>query len=186
MVPEEQQPWQTLESRELVGPPRRLQRDLVRTPAGAEFEYTYRPRGPRAVFVLPVTAGGEGVLIRQYRYPLRAHITEVVAGGLEPGEGVLEAAARELGEEVGGVAAEWVPLPAFYPQPSVSGVIFYPLLALGVTLGEARPEESEVIERWVLPLPEVYRMLAAGKIQDGPSSLVLYAARSALEERGLL
>lgn len=186
LVPDEVQPWNTLTSRVLVDGFRVVLEDRARTAAGAEVVYQYRPRGPRAVFVLPVTPAGEAVLIRQYRYPLRATIWEVVAGGVERGEDLLAAAARELAEEVGGVAAEWVPLPGFYPQPSISGVVFYPLLALGVTLGGTAHEETEVIERVLLPLAEAYRMLEGGEIQDGPSSLTLWHARRHLVERGLL
>lgn len=186
LVPGGVQPWKTLSSRVLVEGFRTVLEDRVQTPSGTEVVYQYRPRGPRAMFVLPVTAAGEAVLIRQYRYPLQATIWEVVAGGVERGEELLTAAARELAEEVGGTAAEWVPLPGFYPQPSISGVVFYPLLALGVTLAGMAHEEGEVIERAVLPLAEVYRMLEAGEIQDGPSSLTLWHARRHLVERGLL
>ncbi|WP_407539643.1 NUDIX hydrolase [Deinococcus radiomollis] len=186
LVADDAQPWQTLGSQQISARPHLLNRDRVRTQAGTELEYLYRPRGPRAVFVLPVTAAGEVVLIRQYRYPLRAWITEVPAGGMEEGEDVLQSAARELMEEVGGQAQEWIPLPAFYPQPSVSGAVFYPLLALGVTLGEARPEPDELIERLVLPASEAYRRLLAGEILQGPGGLVLFHARRHLEARGFL
>lgn len=179
-----EQPWKTLSSRELVGGFRVVREDRVQVKEGVEATYQYRPRGPRAVFVLPVTAAGEAVLIRQYRYPLRATITEIVAGGVEPGEDLHTAAERELLEEVGGTAQEWAALPGFYPQPSISGVVFYPLLALGVTLGEAQLEDTETIERVVLPLAEAYRMLEAGEIQDGPSSLTLWQARAELRRRG--
>lgn len=186
LVPDETQPWQTLASREAVPPPRSVLIDRVRTHAGAELDYTYRPRGPRAVFILPVTADGRVALIRQYRYPLRATILEVVAGGVERGEEPLDAARRELAEEVGGEAQEWVTLPGFYPQPSISGVVFYPLLALGVQLGEAHPESSELIERQIVPLAEAYRRLMAGEVLDASSSLTLFHARPELERRGLM
>jgi len=186
LVSGEVQPWKTLSSRVLVNGFRVVVEDRVQTTSGSEIVYQYRPRGPRAAFVMPVTAAGEAVLIRQYRYPLRATVWEIVAGGVERGEELLAAAARELAEEVGGVAAEWVPLPGFYPQPSISGVVFYPLLALGVTLGDTAHEDSEVIERVMLPLHEVYRMLEAGEVEDGPSSLTLWHARRHLVERGLL
>lgn len=181
-----EQPWETLSSEVLVPGFRTVLRDRARTAQGVELTYQYRPRGPRAVFVLPVTARGEAVLIRQYRYPLRATVTEVVAGGVESGEDLYGAAARELKEEVGGVAAQWVALPGFYPQPSISGVVFYPLLALGVTLGDMAHEDTETIERVALPLAKAYEMLEAGEIQDGPSSLTLWHARRPLAERGLL
>ncbi len=186
LVPDPEQPWQTLQSREAVPPPRSVLVDRVRTHAGAELEYTYRPRGPRAVYVLPVTDDGRVALIRQYRYPLRATILEVVAGGIERGEEPLAAAVRELAEEVGGVAREWVALPGFYPQPSISGVVFFPLLALGVEFGEAAPESSELIEREVVPLAEAYRRLEAGEFPDAPSSVTLFHARAELVRRGLL
>ncbi|WP_135228052.1 NUDIX domain-containing protein [Deinococcus fonticola] len=183
---DEGQAWQTLSSRQLVTGIRPITEDQVRTPGGTEFTYQYRQRGPRAVFILPVTSEGQLVLIRQYRYPLRATITEIVAGGVEPGEDIGRAAERELLEEVGGTAQEWVPLPGFYPQPSISGVVFYAYLALGVTLGEAHLEPTETIERFTVSVPEAYRMLAAGEIQDGSSALTLWQAQARLRERGFL
>ncbi|MDO4262843.1 MAG: NUDIX hydrolase [Deinococcus sp.] len=186
LAEDEHQPWQTLSSTELAGPPRRVLQDRVQVRPGVQTEYQYRPRGHSAVFVLPVTEAGEAVLIRQYRYPLRATISEIVAGGIEAGETAVDAAVRELKEEVGGAAAEWVALPGFYPQPSISGVIFYPLLALGVRLGEMAHEDTETIERFTLPLPEAYARLERGEIQDGPSCLTLWQARAELLKRGLL
>lgn len=181
-----EQPWQTLSSRVLVDGFRVVLEDQVQVRGGVKATYQYRPRGAKAIFVLPITAAGEAVLIRQYRYPLRATITEVVAGGVERGEDLQLAAERELLEEVGGTAGEWLALPGFYPQPSISGVAFYPFLALNVTLGEMHHEDTETIERLVLPLAEAYRMLEAGEIQDGPSSLTLWQARRHLQGRGLL
>lgn len=180
------QPWKTLSSRVLVAGFRVVLEDQVELENGTQTSYQYRPRGSRAVFVLPITAQGQAVLIRQYRYPLRASITEVVAGGVERGEDLQGAAEREMREEVGGTAGEWIALPAFYPQPSISGVVFYAFLALNVELGEMHHEATETIERLQMPVAEAYRMLDAGEIQDGPSSLTLWHARRHLLERGLL
>ncbi|WP_309570607.1 NUDIX hydrolase [Deinococcus sp.] len=186
LVEDTAQPWETLSTRLMFEGMRAISEDHVRLPSGVETTYQYRRRGPRAVFALPVTTDGQAVLIRQYRYPLRATVTEVVAGGVEAGESFLLAAQREVAEEVGGRGGEWVALPGFYPQPSISGVVFYPFLALGVTLGDMAHEDTETIERVILPLPEAYRMLEAGEIHDGPSSLTLFHARRVLEARGLL
>ena len=186
LIPDETQPWQTLSRNELAPPPHSLVRDRVQAHGGNELEYVYRTRGPRAVFVLPITPAGEAVLIRQYRYPLGCRLTEIVAGGLEAGESVQDAACRELAEEVGGVAGEWAALPGFYPQPSVSGVVFYALIAFSTVLGQAHNDPDELIERFMVPLPEVYRQLEAGDFLNGPSALVLFYARRELERRGLL
>lgn len=186
LIKDDKQSWETLESRQLVSGFRVVYEDKVRLPSGVETIYQYRPRGPRAVFVFPVTTAGEAVLIRQYRYPLRATITEVVAGGVEHEEDILQAAMREMKEEVGAKTNDWIALPAFYPQPSISGVVFYPYLALNVSLGQMQHEATETIERLTLPLAEAYRRLEAGEILDGPSSLTMWHAKKYLKERGLL
>lgn len=54
-----------------------------------------------AVAVLLLDEEDNIVLVRQYRVPLASCTWEIPAGGLEPGESVLEAAARELREETG-------------------------------------------------------------------------------------
>lgn len=183
--PDPQQPWHTLSRREL-SQVRRFVHDRVRLHGGGEQDYYYHPRGPRAVFVFAVTARGEGVLLREYRYPLGAVVSAVVAGGVEEGEDLLAAAQRELLEEAGGVAEHWEPLAGFYPQPSISGAAFFPWLARQTTLGAPQHEAGELIERLTLPLPEIYRRLDAGEIADGPSALVLFQARERLRELGLL
>lgn len=175
--------WQTLSSVELVGGERRVLQDKIQV-GEHEISYQYRPRGARAVFILPVTTEGELVLIRQYRYPLRTTITELVAGGVETGENLYQAAQRELCEEVGGVASRWQALPTFYPQPSISGVIFYPYIAWDVCLGNMAHEPSETIERLILPPKQVFEMLEAGEIHDASSSLILWRARALLGNEG--
>lgn len=178
--------YQVHSTREIHPRPRQILVDHVETPSGMQFEYVYRPLGAAAVFVLPITSDGQVALIRQYRHPLRRDIIEIPAGSVEPGEDIFECAKRELQEEVGGTAEEWHPLPAFFPQPAFTGAIFYPFLALGVTLGEPQLEETEFITLQPTPLPEVYRMLDAGEILDGNSVIALYQARPLLVQRGLL
>lgn len=61
LIPDAVQPWETLSSRVLVEGFRVVLEDRARTATGAEVVYQYRPRGPRAVFMLPVTPAGEAV-----------------------------------------------------------------------------------------------------------------------------
>ena len=65
--------------------------------------YTYYQVEARfdAVVIVPVLADGRLVLERIYRHPYRQWLLEFPAGGIEPGEDPLAAAARELGEETG-------------------------------------------------------------------------------------
>ena len=62
-----------------------------------------------AVGVIPVTDDGKVIIERQFRYPLSSVITEIPAGKLDSfTEDRLSAAKRELEEETGYTAKEWV------------------------------------------------------------------------------
>ena len=101
-------PWETVRTETVdVSLWRAFRRDLVRLEPGGEqtISYTYL-EVPRAVFVVPLTASGQIVLVRQYRYPVRNWVWEVPAGSIEPGESSREAAHREMAEEAGGVCAD--------------------------------------------------------------------------------
>lgn len=181
---ENDSPYELVSSRPLAEQPYPVRLDRLRD-GETEFDYLYRPSGA-AVHVLPVLQSGELLLVRQYRWPVRRWITELVAGGIEAGEEPLEAARRELREEVGGTADAFLPLPAFYSQPGVSAHLAYPLIATGVRLGASAPEAGEHIEPLALRPAEAYARLLAGDIESGPAALVLMQARGHLEGMGLL
>ena len=86
-----------------------LRCDRVRWPDGMEADYRV-VEGPDAVFTVPYAQDGTTVLVRQWRHTWAATAWEVPAGTLEPGEDALAGAQRELGEEVGFLAAEWTSL----------------------------------------------------------------------------
>jgi ADP-ribose pyrophosphatase len=57
---------------------------------------------PGAAGVLPITPGGDVLLIEQFRPPIRGSLLEIPAGVLDvPDEGAVSCAARELFEETG-------------------------------------------------------------------------------------
>lgn len=84
------------------------------------------------------------------------------------------------------MSEEWLALPCFCPQPSFTGQIFYPFIALNVRLLDSAPEESELLSVQTVPLAEAYRRLDAGAIPNAPSALTLFHARGELQRRGLL
>jgi len=186
LIPDKVQPWKTLHSSDVLPGPYGLRQDKVLTHLGREYDYFLRPRGRGAVYALPVTPGGQLVMIRQYRYPLQRYILEMPAGAIDAGEEPIEAAARELLEEAGGVALEWIALPGYYHAPASSGSVFYPFIAFGVTLGQTQHEATELLERTLMEPAEVYTLLERGEIVDGNTSLILFHARKLLEERRFL
>jgi ADP-ribose diphosphatase len=172
-VDEPAEPWQTLASAVPVRTPwLAVRQDRVRIHTGAEISYTYVD-SPRSVMVVPLTGDGEVVLLRQYRYPVRAWCWEVPAGAPDAGEDGVSAAARELREEAGGRARELRSLGTFNVGSGICNQRCEVFLALGVTLQESKLEATELLHVVCLPLAEAMRMAHAGEVTDGFSTLSL-------------
>ena len=192
--------WETLSSRFLWKSRwYNLRQDLVRTQEGHEFTYTIVDH-PGAVWVVPVTADGQVILIRHYRYTVDDWCYEVPAGGLPSGLSTSERlqqspssslaqseemARRELLEEVGGRAADLRYVGQFYTTNGISNEIAYVYLATGVELGETDREPAELMEMCPVPLDEALRMAREGEISDGPSALALLWCESKLAKFAL-
>jgi ADP-ribose pyrophosphatase len=165
--------WHTLSTeRSLVTPWYAIRRDRVRTHLGDEITYTYVDH-PGAVYIVPVTADSDIVLIQQYRYPVRAWCWEVPAGGLEVGEEPAAAAARELSEELGAVNYHLESVAAFFASNGISNERSHVYLATQVEVGQRRLEPTELLRFVRIPQAEALRMARAGEITDGQSALAL-------------
>ncbi len=94
--------------------------DEVTTPDGLVATRDYVTHMGAAA-VVAVDDEGRVVLVRQYRHPVRAVLWELPAGLLDvEGEDYATAAARELAEEAGLVAARWEPLITLWTSPGYS------------------------------------------------------------------
>ena len=65
--------------------------------------------------ILPYFADGTICMVRQFRYAMQQELWELPAGKLEQGEDPFEAAKRELEEECGLTADNYISLGEFYP-----------------------------------------------------------------------
>ena len=67
---------------------------------------------------MPLTDNGGVIIERQFRYPQQRVMTEIPAGKLEAFDtDPLDAAKRELKEEIGVTAKEFIPLGIYIPSP---------------------------------------------------------------------
>ena len=158
-----------------------VRQDRLRAPDGQELTYTVIEK-PQAVWIVPLTARGELVLIDQYRYPVGQWCLEVPAGNIERGHSAQQMAERELREEIGGRAARWVRVGDFFTMNGIGDERAQVFAALGVELGTPHREPTEHIMLRVVPLEEGLRMARAGAIQDGPSALAILLAEPVLRE----
>ena len=155
-----------------------VKRDTVALPNGnTSVREVIRHIG--AVCVIPVNGKNEVVVERQYRYPLDRVILEIPAGKLDaPDEDRLSAIRRELREETGYAADEWIPLGDFHPAPAYSDEYISMYLARGLHQGDRSLDADEFLDVYTVPLSELVEDVMAGRISDAKTQVcILKAAR---------
>ena len=136
-----------------------------------------------AVGVIPVTDEGNVIIERQFRYPLNRVITEIPAGKLDSfTEDRLSAAKRELEEETGYTASEWIELGDYYPSPAYCDERITLYLARGLTQGQRHLDEDEFLNFEEVPLSNLIEDVMAGRITDGKTQVAILKVARLLEK----
>ncbi|MBN1485207.1 MAG: NUDIX hydrolase [Chloroflexia bacterium] len=179
------QNWKTLERRTILKHSKflRVEEHTIELPDGRVIPHWPWIILPEYVNVLVLTEDGEYLCFRQTKYAVEGTSLAPVGGYLEPGEDPLETAQRELLEETGYRAAEWVDL-GHYPVDGNRGAgLAHFYLARGGR-PVARPDADDLEEQELLLLSraEVEEALAAGQFKLLPwAALVALALRVAPE-----
>lgn len=139
--------------------------DVVQLPDGSHSIREYIQH-PGAVAVLAMDDDKNLIMERQYRYCVRQVIYEIPAGKLDPDEDELTCGKRELLEETGYEAKEWIKLGECLPCIGYSNerIIYY--LAKGLTYSGQKLDVGEFLEVVKQPLEEIYEMAISGQIPD--------------------
>jgi 8-oxo-dGTP pyrophosphatase MutT (NUDIX family) len=147
--------------------------DEVTRPDGAPGVYGIVHFANLAVGVVSIDADDRVLLVGQHRYALDEYSWEIPEGGVPDGESPLEGARRELREETGVDASDWVELARIHLSNSVSDELAILFLATGLTTGDATPDGTEALDvRWI-PLDEVLAMTVDGRITDALTVLAI-------------
>lgn len=159
-----------------------VEEDMIELPNGAVTmrEVVHHPGG---VCVVALDDDGKVAIVRQYRYPFRTHLWELPAGKLEAGEDPLPAAKRELSEETGLEADQWVSLGTLYSSPGYCTEIMYLYLASELRQGAAHPDPNEFLDVAYIPLSELLKRVDSGEILDAKT--VVGALRAERLLRGI-
>lgn len=131
--------------------------------------------------VLPIDDEGFVYLTREFHYGVGEYTLEVVSGGANKGEPPLEAAKRELKEELGIEAKQWTELGAVEPFTSYARLKAFLFLARGLELGEPHQDGTETIELVKMKLEKAVEMVMKGEITQGQSCTLILKAKLFLE-----
>lgn len=145
-------------------------------------------KAPSIIFPLVFLESGIHVLaVRQFRYGANEFVIEIPGGNPKGDETFEEVARLELLEETGYQADKMVRLGGSAPiwfEPAASFTPFIPVLALRCKkIADPQPDQEEVLETLVIPLPKWKEMIADGRIRDAKTIAVTYLALAFLESK---
>ncbi|MTI79466.1 MAG: NUDIX hydrolase [Firmicutes bacterium] len=129
-----------------------------------------------AVAVVPVTASGEVLMVRQFRYPAQKELLEIPAGKLDPGESPEECVKRELLEETGMNAGNITKLFSCYSSPGFSDEVIHIYLATDLKYHGQQLDEDEFVEIEKFKFDEIVDKVYNGTIQDAKTIAGILAA----------
>ena len=170
-----------LESRQVHdGKVVKLSVDRVELPNGSVTELeVIRHQGAAAV--VPLTADGDVLLVRQYRHATGGWLLEVPAGKLDPGEAPDVCAVRETEEEVGYQTGRLDPLGWIWTTPGFTDEVIWLYLARDLVPGSQNLDGDEVLSVERMPLEEAVSKAHQGEICDGKSVCALLRAAAFLD-----
>ncbi len=161
--PEQEPPHEQTRSQRYVyeSPYMNLRVDDVTLPSGRESDRHVVERNP-SVVIIPVTTDDHVLLVRQYRYATGKRLIELPAGMIDPGETVLETAARELREETAHEAAHLEHLATLYLSPGFTDEQSSFVLATGCDPVPQDQDIDEPVQVTRVPLAEIPSLITPG------------------------
>lgn len=157
------------------------QRHRMTLPNGAQTRDVLR--AGKVIAVLPLDIDrGEIVMIHQFRPAAhlangRGEMIEIVAGRVESGEALPEAARRECLEEIGCAPQALVELFSYLPTPGLTDeevTLFVGAVDASKVPERTHPTEGEYISVLRVPIDEALDALTKGTMRNGPLVLALH------------
>ncbi len=133
------------------------------------------------VCIVALTENHEIYVVNQFRYPYRTVLMEIPAGKLEKGEDPLECGKRELLEEVGVVAKNYVSLGEFYPTAGYLDEVIYTYLATDLHKSEQNLDEDEFLEVDCVHIDKLVEMVMNGEIKDGKTQTAILKTKRMID-----
>jgi len=170
-------PWTIKESRErFQGKMFRVFEDEVIRPDGTDGTYATIHINP-GVETLALDADGFVYLVKEFRYAAGRETIECVGGGIDESEEPVEAARRELREELGIEAEEWTELGELQYATSIVTSPAKIFLARSLKFVEKDEDSGEVIETVKMPFAEAVEKALNGEFVHAISCVLILRAQ---------
>ena len=131
---------------------------------------------PGASAVVAIDEDNRIIMEKQFRYALNDYLLEIPAGKLDAGEDPLVCAKRELEEETGIIASEWISLGTIATSPGFCNEVIHLYVAKGLSKGEIHWDEDEYVEVERYTFDELLQRISEEKIKDSKTLSALLLA----------
>ena len=155
--------------------------DKVIRPDGENGKYATVKIIP-GVSVLPIDEEDYVYLTEQFRYSAGRKTLEAVAGAVE-GETPMRAAKRELKEELGITAKEFIKLGKIQLDNSIIKSESTQYVARGLTFGKTDQDSAEEMKTVKIKFKEAVEKVLNGEITHAPSCVLILKAEKIISEK---
>ena len=131
---------------------------------------------PGASAVVAIDENNRIIMEKQFRYALNDYLLEIPAGKLDAGEDPLVCAKRELEEETGIIASEWISLGTIATSPGFCNEVIHLYVAKGLSKGEIHWDEDEYVEVERYTFDELLQRINDETIKDSKTLSALLLA----------
>lgn len=166
----------------------RVRKDDLVSPNGESTDYVYlEDTTLGTVIILAISEDLQIALVKQYRYPIASFQYNLPGGVIDEGESPLQAAQRELREETGIIASEWIEAGSYHPMSSHHTRTAYFFIARGLKMTHKELDPYEDIEvEWVKADEAVHKILRHDFNDLELGYAILYAkTKGYLNEKGV-
>ena len=131
---------------------------------------------PGASAVVAIDEDNRIIMEKQFRYALNDYLLEIPAGKLDAGEDPLVCAKRELEEETGIIASEWISFGTIATSPGFCNEVIHLYVAKGLSKGKIHWDEDEYVEVERYTLDELLKCIKEETIKDSKTLSALLLA----------
>lgn len=178
--------WRTLDSKLILDTGYfKLFQETCETHTGRVIDDYFIFQQHDVALVFAITPAKQVVVVRQYKHGIRDIDLEIPAGGIHDGEKPEAGARRELREETGYTAPEFVLVATHQRGTSNQNTRDFVFVAKDAVLeGPPRFDENEQIETELVSLTEIRQKVKSGEINDLGCVSAIYRALDFLELLG--